>query len=448
MPERVTQTGNKEIVILGAGISGLAAANSLNAVGQRPVVLEASSTAGGLTRTIKIDDFCFDYSGHLLHLAQFESPSHIPFAHFNDADWQKVERRSFCLIDTELITAPIQYNLAELEKKRRLDCIDSYHRRPLSPQGSTSTFRDFLIGGFGQYLSDLFLIPQNEKTWAISLDRISLSAIKRFFPKPDEGRILSGATKRKMKVLEYNSNFWYPKQGGIDLVVSGLCKGVDDIRFQEEVQHIDIKAHRIKTRKGHKFNWGTIISSIPIKRLCEIINDRELNELGRLLGHSSTILINIGLKAPVPKKLRNVHWVYIPAKDVPFYRVGIYSNLSKGVCPENYSAMYIEIGVPAEDSDGANVSPNIVSDSLGVLSNLGWIDLNSIACITCHKIPCAYVHFTPARELNLPRILDRLISFNIYPIGRYGLWEYLSMEDSILSGIKMVEELTGTNIVG
>jgi protoporphyrinogen oxidase len=445
---RVNRTVNGEqFVVVGGGISGLAAACSLRKVGIEPVVLEACPSEGGLTRTIKIDNFCFDYTGHLLHLAEYDSPSGIPFANLNDTDWQRIERRSFCLVDGELVTAPIQYNLRELKDEKLRACMESYYSRPLLPQSSKVSFRDFLISGFGPYLSDLFLIPQNEKTWAIDLDRISLSAGKRFFPMPDEDKVISGAIQGRRENFGYNSCFWYPKQGGIELLVSGLSKSVNDIHFFEEVTAVDIQGHNLVTKKGNSFKWDILISSIPLKRLCEITNDRELNDHSKSLSHSSTIVINIGLRKPVPETLENIHWVYIPGKELPFYRVGIYSNISKEVCPKDCAAMYVELGLAAGDSESINVSSSIVSRSMRALSDLGWIDLDSVVCVVCHRIPCAYAHFTPERELNLPKILDRLNSFNIYPIGRYGLWDYMSMEDSILSGMRTIEQVTRCNIV-
>ena len=77
----------KYFIILGGGISGLTAARALKDAGCESVVLESCPSAGGLTRSIKADDFCFDYTGHFLHLARFKSPEDIPYAGLKNADW-------------------------------------------------------------------------------------------------------------------------------------------------------------------------------------------------------------------------------------------------------------------------------------------------------------------------------------------------------------------------
>ena len=54
----------KKVVILGAGLAGLAAGYTLSAASQAVLVLEADSTVGGLAKTIRHHGFRFDLGGH------------------------------------------------------------------------------------------------------------------------------------------------------------------------------------------------------------------------------------------------------------------------------------------------------------------------------------------------------------------------------------------------
>src|SRR5579859_2592738 len=58
-----------EVLILGAGLTGLAAASGL---GGRAVVLERDRRPGGLVRTERFGDYWFD---HVVHLLYFPDPS-------------------------------------------------------------------------------------------------------------------------------------------------------------------------------------------------------------------------------------------------------------------------------------------------------------------------------------------------------------------------------------
>ena len=54
-------------------------------------------------------------------------------------------------------------------------------------------------------------------------------------------------------------------------------------------------------------------------------------------------------------------------------------------------------------------------------------------------IPYAYIIFDEHRHAHLQSLIEYLESRDIYTAGRYGRWEYFSMEDSILSGKSAAE---------
>src|SRR3989339_407528 len=60
-------TKKTDVLILGAGITGLAAAKYLSEKGQGLIIIEKSPLLGGLARTVKTGDHCFDLGGHRLY---------------------------------------------------------------------------------------------------------------------------------------------------------------------------------------------------------------------------------------------------------------------------------------------------------------------------------------------------------------------------------------------
>jgi protoporphyrinogen oxidase len=431
----------KDYIILGGGISGLTAARALKDAGHESIVLESSLSAGGLTRSIKADDFCFDYTGHFLHLARFKSPQDIPYAGLNNADWGSYERRSSCFVDGHLNPAPIQYNLKQLPPKKFTACVESYNKRAPFPPNAEISFRDYLLAGFGSYLSDLFLIPQNEKTLGITLDRISGKSVKRFFPPPDEALIRAGIERESKTSAEYNSTFWYPLRGGIGALVAGLERGVPNVQELQGAVAVDIEKNIIRTQSGESWKWDVLLSSIPLPDLCRITNDQELASLAKNLSHSATIVFNLGVHAPLPSELKGIHWIYVPDRKIPFYRVGFYSNINQGMCPPDCYSLYVEVGVNGADLDTINIIEDIQPKVFNALNDLGWVQPKDVVCFVVHIIRCAYVHHTFERERLIEKIFKRLESLNIYPVGRYGLWDYISMEDSIISAMEAVKKL-------
>jgi protoporphyrinogen oxidase len=303
------------------------------------------------------------------------------------------------------------------------------------------SFRNYLISGFGDYLSEIFLIPQNEKTYAIELDDLSDRAVKRFFPAPDEDKIRKGMEGKKMISSGYSSKFWYPIFGGIEILINGLKRKLNNIKLLEEIIKIDVIQKKVRTSKGNEWGWNKLISTMPLKELCKCTNDKELIELGKMLSNSSTIAFNFGIKGRLKKELEEAHWIYIPDKSIPFYRVGFYSNISETICPKDCSAIYVEVGKNGVESDTADISTSLQNHVIRNLEDIGWIDPGSIICSAVHIIEFAYVHFSKNYDAVVPLILNKLKSYDIFPLGRYGKWDYTSIEDCILDAISTVKKL-------
>jgi protoporphyrinogen oxidase len=429
---------SRKWLVAGGGISGLAAAQCLQANDRDYLLLERCPAVGGLTRTTQIEDFCFDYTGHFLHLRRYPSPAQVPYAHLRDEDWETVERKSYFYAGGRLITAPIQYHLGELPDDLRAECETSYDERP-KVEGDVTGFRDFIVSGFGQAVADRFLIPQNEKTMATPLSRLSSGAVKRFFPLPDEARIRAGFANTGERFAEYNTTFWYPKRGGIDVLTRGLAHGLKNVATNEDIAAIDLEHRTVTTSAGMSVEWEKMFPSIPLKTLCALTGDAELTTAAAKLSHSSTISFNFGVRGKLPSALKDAHWVYVPDRDIPFYRFGCYSNISTAMSSHGLSAVYVEVGVPGEDIDNVDIVGKTQRAVISALEALGWVKSEDIICAVTHVIRCAYVHHAPERDQLVQDILARLNAFGIHPIGRYGLWDYVGMEDSISSALTTVE---------
>ena len=430
-----------KIIVLGGGISGLTAAKTVQGLGHACLLLEQCPSLGGLTRTMEVGDFCFDYTGHFLHLSRYKSPGDIPYAGLNNDAWQRIDRRSFCFVAGKMIAAPIQYNLGQLPAEILEQCVRSYEARPALPDSERVTFRDYVVHGFGQYLADLFLIPQNEKTLATSLGRLSMRAVKRFFPPPDEALVRAGIGGEPPASREYNATFWYPKAGGIGALVKGLRAGLNNVWTNQQATAIDLRERKLQTSAGESFEWDRLFPSVPLKSFCEITNDPDLRGAAAELSHSTTVAFNFGLRGPLRREFKDVHWIYVPDRSIPFYRAGFYSNVSKGTCTPGHSSLYVEVGLPGGADQEADLVKNLLLKVLASLEDLGWIDGGLVACAVTHVMRPAYIHHTESRDRLVESILARLRQFGVYPIGRYGLWDYISMEDSMESAHTTVREV-------
>jgi protoporphyrinogen oxidase len=289
-------------------------------------------------------------------------------------------------------------------------------------------------------MCEVFLLPYNEKQLAISLDDLSVEAVSRFFPYPDE-KIIERGFERKLphSTTGYNQQFWYPKQDGIGLLARGLAENLENLQTFCRVNQIDIQSRCLHTSQGKVF-YNKLITSMPLKEFCANTNDSELRLLSKKLSHNRVLCINLLFRGVIHEDLQKCHWVYIPDKNLPFYRLGIYSYLGTSYLQSEHTAIYVEAAFDMYDT--ASDINKILNDVCDSLEKLDWVHRKDCDIISANWIDCAYVHFDHNRKEALSQILEILHNFNIYPTGRYGLWDYISMEDSIFSGIDVAERVS------
>src|SRR6187549_2464623 len=116
-----------DYLIVGAGVSGLAAAAELQ--GQPYVVLEADAEIGGYCKTIKREGFVWDYSGHFFHFKHPEIEAWLR-ERMQQQRILSVARRSFIDYRGHAIDFPFQKNIHQLPQAEFIECLyDLYFAR-------------------------------------------------------------------------------------------------------------------------------------------------------------------------------------------------------------------------------------------------------------------------------------------------------------------------------
>jgi protoporphyrinogen oxidase len=416
---------NKKVsnFVLGAGISGLSAQKSLQKKGLDIKSFESNPLQGGLTKSLYTGDFTFDHTGHLLHLAKHDSPEHL-LNNTKNSHWLNIQRKAGIFISNKIIPAPFQYNIGSLNNEQRDFCIDSFESKEniLNPKN----LNEYFESNFGHGINSLFLTPYNEKLYDEPISSFSLETISRFFPKPDTKLIRQGFSSKPIDDSGYNSRFWYPEKKGIQVLVDSLSEGLD-INLNSKVEKIDLNSKNILIQ-GKEYAYDNLVSSIPLKTFIGLTDDKEMQLLASKLSISSTKVFNIGYSDIPDSKFEGYHWIYFPEKKYKFHRVGFYSNFSNLAAPKGCTSLYVEVGY----SD--NVSSNLRDEIINQLEEIGVIKNNKIECINEFNMKDSYVKFLHGSKESSIALIKLLEKKGIYKIGRYGRWDYNSMEDSILDG--------------
>lgn len=427
-----------KVIILGAGLTGLSTCYELEKKKADYLVLEKETKVGGLCRSENLKGFVFDYSGHFFHFSDSEIEKFVKKILKDNI--LKVKRNSKIYTTYSrkmLIPFPFQANIKFLSEKFKFKCIKELLNAYLKNSKIKDNFYDWLINNFGKTITDLFFLPYNSKLWLIDLRKVSTSWVQQFVPVPKIEDIILNFFYPKNKEYGYNIFFYYPKYNGIQSFIDALSSYIDKSKIITEVKLVKIdylkkEIYFLKNNKMEKVKYDKLISTIPIFELLKISNiPNRIRLLYKGLKYSGVLCYNIATKK---LNFNKIHWIYYPDKNIIFYRLGFYSNVSKNLIPsKEYDSLYVEVSTKAnEDYNELEIYKRVVDDLIKVKI------LNSAEQIIFYKllkIPVAYVIYDHYRDINLPLIHSFLNKNNIYSIGRYGEWKYSYMSENIKDGI-------------
>ncbi len=427
-----------KILILGAGLSGLSTGFFLQERGITPLVFEKSDHPGGLCRSIKQDGFTFDISGHLLH---FRNPQNASFVNSLLADnLKKHSRRAFTYNFDKFIPYPFQSNFSYAPDRVYKECLSGFMAAQTNANGSNKpkNFIEWLKSKFGEGIVKHFMKPYNEKFWHLELDELTCDWAMEFIATPTMDEVISGLSEGQKMATGYHASFYYPIHGGISELINSFAKGVDGIKVNKEVVKIGLDKKIVIFRDGSFESFDTIISTIPLPELKNIVSDvpRELQEEFDRLQSVSIFNINLGAKGKVGQ---DKHWVYFSDKDISFFRVGFYHNFSSCLNPDGTSSLYIDVSYSKNKPLNKNTILKQVKDDLlrvGVISKDNDILTHQVNDIH-YGYPICDHNYKQARG----RIIDWLNNNSIICSGRYGAWQYVSMEDVIFQGQEIADSV-------
>ena len=424
----------RKVVIIGGGLAGLSAAYHLT--DSEPVVLEREQEVGGLCRSFRQDGFTFDCTGHLIHLKTPYVKDLI--AQILPDAFDLHERRAAIHSKSVTTPYPFQANTHGLPPEVVKDCLIGFVESMRTDGEPPRNFHDWAVYTFGPGIAKHFMLPYNEKFWKQDLRAINPDWGTWAIPRPTLEEVINGALGITNKAMGYNPRFMYPKAGGIDCLPQALAKPLRTIHLGQTVERIDPRRKVVLLRGGREETYDALVSTLPMPLLFRMLKDAPdgLRHDASQLRAISVLNINIGVDRPAINKR---HWIYFPEDQFVFSRVGFPMNFTPAAGKPGTSSLYIEIThLPQQKPNIEQVYERALSDlrRCGILHDGDRV-------VTRHvlDIEFAYVIFDDHRDACRQTLIDYLESHDIYPAGRYGRWEYHSMEDSILSGKNAAEAL-------
>jgi len=423
-------------IIIGAGLTGLSCAYHLRS-GYR--IFEKTSKIGGNCRSRKIGDFSFDLGGHFIHLQ--DSYAEKLVHSLMGGNLIAVERRSGIYFGDRIVPYPFQMNLYNLPHKVKLECLKgAIEAHYGSERKRYDDFGEWIDGTLGKGIMRHFMGPYNTKLWGLSPYEMSMDWVHGFVPEPDIWEIVEGTLKRQ-EGFGYNASFLYPRRGGIQSLCDSFLTHIYSPERDSAVEQIDTENSTVKV-SGKKQDYKNIVSTIPLPRLVGILSDppEKVIRAAEKLRCNKVTVVMLGVKNV---QLPEYHWIYFPQKEISFYRLVNFSAVTDKMSPEGYSSVCVEV---ASLDKGFKPNEELTRRVIGDLVDLGYIQSEDDVVVNIvEDMDYAYVTYDKARRKNVELVQEYLKRVGINSTGRYGSWEYSTMETAILQGKQSAEKISVMN---
>jgi len=448
----------KNVIIIGAGPAGLAAASNLSNHKIDIIILEKDSKVGGLSSTVEYKGYRFDIGPH-----RFFTKNKLVFDWWRDIlkeDFVKRPRLSRIYYNGKFFDYPISIGnvLSNLGIFNSFPICFSYLKSRLLPYSDGECFEKWAINQFGNRLYQIFFKNYTEKIWGIPCSQISADwATQRIKGLSLFAALRNALFKGKRNTIKtLITEFHYPRLGaGMMYEAAGSMisqRGVQ-IKLNYEVVQIRHDRNMVRelvcrnTRDGslYEIEGTDFCSSMPLDVLVSQMNpgpSGHVLEACKRLTWRSLLMVYVILDR---REVFRDNWIYVHSSEVKAGRIQNYKNWSSDMVGDSdKSSLGLEYFCAAGDSLWRQSDKAIIELAIEDLKNLKIAHQRDILDAFVLRVPNAYPVYDKNYRQTLGVIKDFLSSFsNLQCMGRGGMFRYNNMDHSVLTGF-----LAAGNILG
>jgi len=444
------------VLVIGAGPAGLTAAYELSEHSIPSLVLEKTSTVGGLAQTAEYKGYLFDIGGH-----RFFTKVTLVEQLWNQVmgdDFLTRKRLSRIYYNSEFFFYPLEPwdALRKLGPVEAFRCGLSYLKAHLFPVKPEDNLEAWVSNRFGRRLFDIFFRTYTEKVWGIPCREIRAEwAAQRI-----KGLSLASAVwnalrprpvadkQRAIKTLIHE--FQYPRRGP-GMMWNRFREIVEQrgskVILQAPVEKISWEPGRIRAVRaaGTTYEAEHFISTMPIRDLIRALDpppSARLRQAAEDFHYRDFLTVVLILDE---EDLFPDNWIYVHDPSVRVGRVQNYKNWSPEMVPDaGHTCLGLEYF--CFEGDDLWTMPDQELIELGrremAALNLARGSRFLDGCVV--RMPKAYPVYDATYQRGLAAVREFLPTVpNLQLAGRNGMHHYNNQDHSMLTAI-----LAARNILG
>ena len=427
----------KDIAILGGGISGLAFAASSK---HNNIILEKEDSCGGHCKTKVEQNFTYDIGGpHILFSKNKKILKFMVSLLKKNISIQKRNNKVF--YKGKLFKYPFENGINELDPKEKYDCINDYvfnNNKLKKPKN----FKDWLYYNFGNFLTDEYLLPYNEKIWNTGASKMDFDWVEGRVPVSSNQEPIKTAVGIPTEGYKHQLFFYYPKKGGYEEFCKALEKKCKNIKTKFLTRKIYKKKNKwFIENNGSVIKCDKIISTIPIKDLLGYLDKVPKKVITASNNLKSNSLIQISLAFECKEKIPYTA-IYFPNKEYLFHRISFPHNFSKNCVPKNQVLINFEITVNKGDGIYEKKDKFFIEHCLEKIIKSTIISKKSkLVYKNVERTEYAYVVRDFKYKVNLKKCLNFLEKRGIYSLGRNAEFTYINSDEAVRRGLALSKKI-------
>ena len=442
----------RRIVVLGAGVTGLAAADRLLELGVgRVTVVEAEPVVGGLAATIEGEGVATDLGPHRLHTELSEIQSFLPEV-IGDRLF-RVRRSSRMYLAGRWVAYPLRLGQAArslgLGQVLRLGAgLATAKLRAALPRRSPATFAGAMQRAFGGPAYRSVFEPYARKVWRTEPSDLSAEIARVRLPARGVGAVFGRLLRGGRGPAGPLREFQYVR-GGIGRLSEALAGRIarrgGQIRLQTKAVGLNFGSTgvcgvNVQGPNGAALlDADALISTIPLPALGAMAPGGDL-DLRAALANLEYLSIILVVLIVGRERIGPDHWLYFPQEPPLPTRASEPKNFDASLAPPDRTCLCCEITCRRSEALWESRDDEIAGRVEREMIDVGLIRAGDVLSRFVVRKDWGYPIYALGFERQLEIIWPFLARFpNLLTVGRQGLFNHNNIDHCLVMGRRAAE---------
>jgi protoporphyrinogen oxidase len=440
-----------DLVIVGAGPSGLAAAYEAVGRGAKALVLECLDRVGGLSRTTNFEGSRFDIGPHRFFTKNQEV--HGLFVKTAAEDLVNVPRLTRIFYKNQYFNYPLTplnalFGVGVWSSLSILSSYTAVRARRALGDPSIENFEDWVVDRFGRKLFETFFKTYTEKVWGIPCTQIGADwAGQRIKGLSLTTAIINALFKPKKKVVKtLVDEFVYPRLGAGQLYEkmaanvtrsgSRVITGARVTRIRRD--NCRVTAVEVEDAGGQCYavEGRQFLVSAPLTEMIEMMTPEPPPEV-LIACHALRYRNHVGVNLVIEGRPFPDNWIYVHSKEVGMARIANYANFSRDMAGRpGLNPLTVEYFCFRGDEVWDAPDHVLIERAKRELAHMKIVRPDQVLSGFVVRSDKAYPVIEIGYERHIATIKGWLDQFhNLLPIGRSGMFKYNNQDHAIATGL-------------